>query len=141
MRGISSTFKRVDYKGLKPRQQENYNFQKVAGRLADYGFNCLKLNDDWQGADFLAVHIDKKTVLRIQLKGRPVIARVYVGQDLHVAFLTDDDQCYVYPHDVFLEAALKHDALSETKSWTEGGKYTWSKVRPWLRDLLDEYKI
>jgi hypothetical protein len=126
---------------LKPRQQENYNFQKVAGRLADYGFNCLKLNDDWQGADFLAVNIDKKrTVLRVQLKGRPVIDKDYEGKDLHVAFLVGDE-CYVYPHDEFLKAVLKRGALSETKSWAEGGKYTWSKVQPWLRDLLQEYKI
>jgi len=25
--------------------------------LADYGFNCLRLNDDWKGADFIAVPI------------------------------------------------------------------------------------
>jgi hypothetical protein len=50
-------FHRVEYQHLNSRQQENYNFQKVPGRLADYGFNCLRLNDDWQGADFLAVHV------------------------------------------------------------------------------------
>ena len=68
-------FERVDYRELNSRQKENYNFQKVAGRLADYGFNCLRLSDDWQGADFIACHIDGETFLRVQLKGRLVIDR------------------------------------------------------------------
>lgn len=34
------TFARVTYGQLNSRQQENYNFQKVAARMADYGFNC-----------------------------------------------------------------------------------------------------
>jgi hypothetical protein len=32
--------------------------QKVAAILGDYGFNCIKLADDWQGADFLPYHKD-----------------------------------------------------------------------------------
>lgn len=47
-------FKRVPYESLNARQRKNYNFQKVASRLADYGFNCLRLSDDWNGADFIA---------------------------------------------------------------------------------------
>ena len=43
---------KIKYKDLTPRQQEQYNFQKVAAKLADYGFNCIKLTDDWHGADF-----------------------------------------------------------------------------------------
>ena len=47
-------FQKVDYKNLNGRQKEVYNFHKIAAVLADYGFNSLKLTDDWQGADFLA---------------------------------------------------------------------------------------
>ncbi len=50
--------RRVDYRELNGKQQEIYNFQKVAARFADYGFNCIKLDDDWMGADFLAYHKD-----------------------------------------------------------------------------------
>lgn len=39
-------FNRVAYSNLNSRQQENYNFQKVAARMADYGFNCMRLADD-----------------------------------------------------------------------------------------------
>ena len=43
---------KINYSDLNSRQKEIFNFQKVAGVLADYGFNCIKLADDWQGADF-----------------------------------------------------------------------------------------
>ena len=62
--------KRIRYKeDLNARQKENFNFQKVASTLADYGFNCIRLSDDWQGADFIACHIDGNTFVKIQLKG------------------------------------------------------------------------
>jgi hypothetical protein len=67
-------FARIAYQSLNARQKENYNFQKVAGRLAEYGYSCLRLNDDWHGADFLAVHVDGTNVLRVQLKGRFALA-------------------------------------------------------------------
>lgn len=50
-----SVFKRIDYAELNARQQENYNFQKIAACLADYGFNCLRLTDDWEGAESVIV--------------------------------------------------------------------------------------
>ena len=48
----------IDYSELSARQKEVFNFQKVASLLAEYGFNCIKLTDDWLGADFLAYHKD-----------------------------------------------------------------------------------
>ena len=78
-------FKPVPYADLNSRQKENHNFQKVAARLADYGYNCLRLTDDWQGADFMACHVDGETILKVQLKGRltidKTVARIWeVGQ-------------------------------------------------------------
>ena len=40
---------KVNYADLNPRQQECYNFQKISAVLAEYGFDCIKLSDDWQG--------------------------------------------------------------------------------------------
>ena len=48
----------IDYREFSGKQKEVYNFQKVPAKLADYGFNCIKLDDDWMGADFLAYHKD-----------------------------------------------------------------------------------
>jgi len=32
---------------------------KVAAALADYGYNSMRLNDDWQGADFIAIKCEE----------------------------------------------------------------------------------
>ena len=49
---------KINYSDLNARQKENYNYHKLASVLADYGFDCMRLNNDWQGADFIAVHND-----------------------------------------------------------------------------------
>jgi hypothetical protein len=61
---------KIDPTNINSRQKENYNFLKVSAVLADYGFNTMRLSDDWQGADFIAVHIDGETFLKVQLKSR-----------------------------------------------------------------------
>ena len=58
-------FTRVDYKKLNARQKENYNFQKVSAFLADYGYVTLRLSDDWQGADFIAYHVNGESFLKV----------------------------------------------------------------------------
>ena len=133
-------FKRVSYSDLNSRQKENYNFQKVAGELADYGYNCLRLNDDWQGADFLACHIDGNVFLKIQLKGRMTIDKKYLGKDIHIAFL-NGDECFVYPHDEMLERILKLDKIGTSKSWLEVGAYSWPHPPVWAKDILNDYKV
>ena len=89
---------RIVYDELNLKQKEIYNFQKVAAPLADYGFNCIKLDDDWQGADFLAFHKDGATTLRVQLKARVTISKKCKGKDLHLAFPADG-RWYLVPHD------------------------------------------
>jgi len=81
-----SRFDRIQYDGLTSKQKELFNFQKIAATLADYGFNCIKLADDWQGADFLAYHINGATTLKVQLKSRVTIDKKYRGKELWIAF-------------------------------------------------------
>ena len=57
---------KVNYNKLNSKQKENYNFHKVAAALAEYGYNSMRLNDDWQGADFIAVNGDE-TIKQILL--------------------------------------------------------------------------
>ena len=71
-------FQRINPDELNGRQKEIYNSQKSAALLADYGFNCIKLADDWNGTDFLAHHFDGTTTLRVQLKARLTIDQKYV---------------------------------------------------------------
>ena len=37
------SMQRIEYKNLGNRAKENYNFAKVASRLADYGYSCIRL--------------------------------------------------------------------------------------------------
>ncbi len=74
--------RKISYSKLNSRQKEIFNFQKVAGHLAEYGFNCIKLTDDWQGAAFLAYHKDGDSTLKVQLKSRPSISKKYLRKAL-----------------------------------------------------------
>ena len=38
---------------------ENFNYHNVASALADFGYDSMRLNNDWQGADFIAVKGEK----------------------------------------------------------------------------------
>jgi hypothetical protein len=123
---------KVEYGSLNSRQQENFNFQKVAGYLADYGFNCMKLSDDWQGADFLACHINGNDFLKVQLKGRMVIDPKYAGKEIYIAFL-HGPHCYLYLHDEMRDHIYDLGYQFVTRSWP--------KLPKWAIELLKEYQL
>ncbi|HRQ90110.1 MAG TPA: hypothetical protein PLA50_15025 [Bacteroidia bacterium] len=131
---------RIPYSELNSRQRENYNFQKLAAILADYGFNCIKLSDDWQGADFLAYHIDGINTLRVQLKGRMSIDRKYIGKNLHMAFPSCGDW-YLIDHDHLVQIVSKHTNWLNTSSWIDNGIYNSDAPSKILRDALKEFRI
>jgi hypothetical protein len=139
---MSLKLTRIRYKDLKPRQQENYNYQKLSGALANYGFVTMRLSSDWRGADLIAQHIDDVTFLKIQLKGRLTFCKYYIKKDLHIAFPLGDDWC-LYPHDELLEKVHKINGLKDTMSWTKKGVYSipseWLSKR--LYRLLNRYQI
>ena len=56
-----------------------FQFSKVTGKLSDYGYNCIKLADDWQGVDFLAYHKDGSGTLKVQLKARLALSKSMSG--------------------------------------------------------------
>ena len=130
----------IQYSALNARQKENFNYQKVSAILADYGFVTMRLSDDWQGADFIAMHIDGNTVLRVQLKGRLDFNKKYVGKDLYVAF-SEDNRWYLFPHDEVLEMALAQTGISTTKSWEEKGNYNFPAMTSGMRQLLSAYEL
>ena len=138
-------FEKVEYGDLNARQKENYNFQKVASRLADYGFNCLRLTDDWQGADFLACHINGETVLKVQLKGRLTIAKKYEGKSIYVAFVHRtkfDKTVFVYNHDSFVDFVQRaHTYIVDSDSWKKRGLYSWPKPTEWAMEFLMKHGI
>lgn len=133
-------FGHIDYAALNARQKENYNFHKVAARLADYGFNCLRLTDDWQGADFIASHIDGETFLKVQLKGRLTIERKYVGKDIHIAFNENGDW-YLYPHDEMSKFIDTANRINNSRSWRDHRSYSWPSPPKWIAEKLKDYRL
>jgi hypothetical protein len=133
-------FKKIEYKNLNPRQQEIYNFQKIASALADYGFNCMKLSDDWQGADFIAYHKDGNETLRIQLKGRINIAKKYLNKGLYVAF-PSKDFWYLIEHDKLVEIVGKTTNWLNTPSWIKSGHYHSAGPGKELLEQLKDYRL
>jgi hypothetical protein len=133
-------FSPIAYEQLNARQKENYNFHKVAALLADFGFTSVRLSDDFEGADFVALHIDGETMLRVQLKSRMTIDRKYIGKGLHIAFL-HGPRVFLYPHDVMVESLLSQTSIGATQSWLEAGTYTWPKLSATVMAHLDEYEV
>jgi hypothetical protein len=116
-------FVRINYADLNNRQKENFNYQKIAAVLADFGFVTMRLSDDWHGADFIAQHINGQTLLRVQLKSRLCIDKKYLGKDLHICFPADENWYFV-PHDEFVQWALEKTEVGKTYSWKEKGVYS-----------------
>ena len=114
---------RVEYMSLNSKQKEIYNFQKVAALLADYGFNCIKLADDWKGADFLAYHKEGNETLRVQLKARLTIGKKYCGQGLWMTFPAKEEW-YLIEHDELLKIVSESTDWLDSKSWKEKGGYS-----------------
>jgi|SRR5215469_15916185 len=133
-------FKRVVYRNLNSVQQEAFNFQKVSGVLADYGFTTIRLSSDWQGADFIAQHFDGTTFQKIQLKGRLTFDKKYLGRDLHICF-PHGAEWFLYPHDEFLKTVLASTNIGRTKSWQDRGGYSFPSIPKKLRELLDPYRL
>ena len=133
-------YQKVDYKTLNSKQKENYNFQKVAAHLADYGFNCLRLSDDWQGADFIACHIDGNTFLKVQLKGRLNVDQKYSGKGIHIAFC-EEGTWYLYPHDQVRDELLANGLMIGSASWEQNGGYSWPYLSVQLKKLMQQYTI
>jgi len=130
----------IEYDHLNARQKENYNFQKISAVLASYGFATLRLTDDWQGADFIAQHIDGDTFLKVQLKGRLTFSKKYIGKSLCIAFPYKENW-YLFEHDELLGKVIAATEISDTESWSVKGGYSWGTLSKKLMILLAPYKV
>lgn len=131
---------KIAYEELNSRQKEIYNFQKVAGQLAEYGFNCIKLADDWQGADFLAYHKDGTSTLKIQLKSRVTIAKKYMDKSLYITFPVNKSW-FLIEHDTLVSLVGKNTNWLKSESWTGSGGYSSENANEMLIAELHQYKL
>lgn len=140
---MGQSYQHITYAELNSPQKESYNFHKIAARLADYGFNCIPLNDDWLGADFLASHINGKTFLKVQQKARFTLDRKYEGKDLHIAFRHGED-VFLYPHDLVMGLMVAWGRANKkfvnTASWSKGA-YSWGSLSAEHLALLEPYRF
>lgn len=137
---MNMKLRKIKYGKLNSRQKEVFNFQKVAGDLADYGFNCIKLADDWQGADFLAYHIDGSNTLKVQLKSRVFIAKKYLNKSLYMVFPIRG-AWYLIEHDKLVSLIRKHTTWLTSVSWQERGGYSSASPNSQLIAALESYKL
>jgi hypothetical protein len=133
-------FEKVPYGGLTAKQKELFNFQKIAATLADFGYNCIKLADDWQGADFLAYHINGTTTLKVQLKSRVTIDQKYGGKHIWIAF-PHKGHWYLIEHDSLVKKVGEQTKWLRSSSWKDRHGYSSTSVNPELLVSLGENKL
>ena len=132
---------RINYSELNARQRKTHNFQKLSAVLADYGFETLWQSDDGSYADFQAQHVDGETRLSVQLRGRLLFDKKYIGKNITIGF-PDDEDWYLYPHDEVLNLVLSEtETMTGTKSWEEDGQYHFPSLGSKLTELLSPYRI
>ncbi len=134
--------KRIKYSELNARAKENYNCAKLAAILVDYGFVCLRLTDDWQGADILAKHIDGE-VLQIQVKGRFNIESKYSEKGLWMAFPEGSDW-YLAPHDVMVDMLVRANpdsVVARRREKGEGFGRSIGYLPVWAKKEMESYKL
>jgi hypothetical protein len=140
-------FTEIAYTELNSKQKELFNFQKLAATLADYGFNCIKLADDWQGADFLAYPMNGDTTLKVQLKSRLTICRKYEGKGIWIAFPYSprgnrEKHWYLIEHDCLREKIRLYTTWLSSEEWLgKKGIYHSTSINPELLANLEENKL
>ncbi len=138
-------FEHISYSektGKNSKPIESYNFFKAAAVLAEYGFDCIRLADDWKGADFLAHHKDTGKTLEVQLKTCLVIDKKYLGRkDLYMCFTLDGTgNWYLIKHKKLLDIVRENAPrwLESKKYREEGLKFSYTAT-PAVRNALEEY--
>lgn len=93
----------------------------------------MRLNNDWEGADFIAVHNDGEQMLKVQLKGRLSFNKKYVGKDIWIAFVYKGE-IRMYNHDELLNKHPKE--FFETESWKRGTSSSPTVPSKWQDFIL-----
>ncbi len=133
-------FEQVQYDSLNARQKEVILFQNIAATFADYGYNCIKLADDWQGADFLAYDMNRDATLKVQLKSRLTIDQKYSGKNIWIAF-PHKKSWYLIKHDHLVEKVKKHTDALNRHYWKNRHQYHSKSINAGLLKSLAKNKL
>jgi hypothetical protein len=124
---------KVYYKDLNSKEKENYNYHKVAAALAEYGYDSMRLNNDWQGADFIAVKGDE--MIKVQLKSRFTLDAKYEGKNIYIAFI-EDAKIKIYLHDEALNIASNN--IIDSESWRLRQRYNFNQTPKRYNEVIQE---
>ena len=139
-------FERINYSyrgetGRNSKQVESYNFHKAASVLAEYGFDCVRIPNDWHGVDFLAYHSETGQTLEVQLKTCLVIDKKYLDyEDLYMCFPIDETgNWYLIKHSRLVEIVCKQTDWLYSDRWMRDGRYFSYKTNRAIKDTLEEF--
>lgn len=140
-------FERIPYlsaTGIYSKATETYNFHKAAGVLAEYGFDCVRVVNDWRGADFIAYHATKRVALPVQLKTCLVISeRLCEHPELYFCFTLDKTggSWYLIQYER-LYGIVRNNAPQwfKTKAWTNNRGFFKYTAPDGVRNALKEYE-
>jgi hypothetical protein len=131
---------KIDYNSLNAKQQEAYNLQKVSAIFAEHGYLVIKLSDDWNGADFIALKFGTDDYLKVQLKGRLGFFKKYLGKNITICFCDSETRnYYLYPHDELCEIIMENH--ENTDSWFSKGEYHFPEISYEYRQVLEKYVL
>jgi hypothetical protein len=128
---------KVNYSELGSKEQENFNYAKTAGILAEYGFSCSQITADKFGADMIAYHIATAKPYSIQLKGsRATLDRKYEGKDIWIAYIDrKSSELCLYHHDSAI-ALFEQTKSANSVSWSENGWYSGMSMHNHFNDII-----
>ena len=134
---------RVNYSELSGKEQESFNSAKLKSIMTNWGYlESFTVNGDKWGPDIIFYRSSDGNILKVQLKGRPVLDKHYCGKDIHVAFEDKTTSTwYVYSHDEVLDNVIHAGKLAGTKSWDIHGAWSWSYIPVWLSVILEKWII
>ena len=139
-------FEHIGYEqgtGRASKQVETYNFYKAAAVLAEYGFECVRLSNDWEAVDFLAHHTNTGTTLKVQLKTCLIIdERLVQFDNLYMCFPIDktDGNWYLVEHARLLEIVKEHACQwFQTAKWRNNRGYWTYTAPPAVTDALEPF--
>jgi hypothetical protein len=131
---------KIEYKDLNSKQKETYNYHKLSAVLADYGYFTMRVSDDWESADFIAMHCIDKSFIKVQLKSRLSFSKKYIHKDLYIAFEDKKNNTYyLYPHDKLLMKIC--DCKINNIAWDINGDYSTPLLSKKNIGLFNSYKL
>ena len=131
---------KIKYESLNSKQKETYNYHKVSAVLADYGYFTMRVTDDWESADFIAMNCEDKSFIKVQLKGRLTFSKKYKNKDLFITFEDKKSNTwYLYPHDELLKKFSKN--TNSDLAWSQDGNYSTPGLSKQSIQLLEQYKL